>query len=188
MNSSISQEEAARALASIEGSQLAIRSSLRARRGHLHLWLWGGIWVVMALMAEIGGETTARLFPLLAAAGAIGSFLVGRAQNQAIRIPLDRRFLWAMSATILFGPTWIMTTSGFTGPKAVFAFCGLLVAQIYVIAGIWFDTYLLWLGLVIAAAMLIGLLVIPTFFWIWVAVAGGGTLIGTGVYVRYFMR
>lgn len=184
----ISPEEAARALAAIEGSQASMRASLRARRGHLHLWLWGAIWIVMALSAEIGGDATARFFPILATAGGVGSFLIGRAQNQAIRIPLDRRFLWVMSATLLFGPTWIMTTSGFTGPKAIFAFGGLLVAQIYVIAGIWFDTYLLRLGLVIAAAMLIGLLLLPAYFWIWVAIAGGGPLIGTGIYVRYFMR
>jgi hypothetical protein len=58
----------------------------------------------------------------------------------------------------------------------------------YVIAGIWFDLYLLWLGLIIAALILVGLFVFSAFFWLWIAVFGGGTLILTGVYVRYFWR
>jgi len=48
--------------------------------------------------------------------------------------------------------------------------------------------YLLWLGLVVAALVLVGLFAFPALFWWWIAGFCGGTLILTGVYVRYVWR
>jgi hypothetical protein len=58
----------------------------------------------------------------------------------------------------------------------------------YVIAGLWFDTYLLWLGLVMTAFILVGLFCFAAIFWWWIAIFGGGTLIVSGFYIRYFWR
>ena len=47
-----SKEEAAAALAAISQSQAALRSAFRAHRGHYYLWLWGLVWIAMALAAR----------------------------------------------------------------------------------------------------------------------------------------
>ena len=59
----ISPEEAARALGDIEASRAAMRTAIRTLRGHYQLWLWGGIWVVMALLVEFRGMPGLRLCP-----------------------------------------------------------------------------------------------------------------------------
>ncbi len=188
MQSSITPEEAARALQAIEVSRAAMRSAVRANRGHAHLWLWGGLWSAMGLLAQTQGVAGLRVFPWISLAGVIASVVIGVRQSSTIRLPVDRRFIGVLAASLLFGLGWILVLGGPPSPQRVFAYIGLLVAQAYVISGFWFDTYLLWLGLAVAAAILLGLFVFPAFFWIWIAVFGGGTLIATGFYVRYFMR
>lgn len=188
MHSSITPEEAARALQAIELSRAAMRTAVRANRGHAYLWLWGSLWAAMGLLAQTQGFAGIRLFPWLSLGGVIASILIGWRQSATIRLPIDRRFIGVLAASLAFGLAWISVLGGTTSPERVFAYIGLLVAQAYVFAGFWFDTYLLWLGLAVAAAMLLGLFVFPAFFWIWIAVFGGGTLIASGFYVRYFMR
>lgn len=188
MTTPITPDEAARALQAVAASQAAMRSAIRAHRGHCYLWLWGGIWMVMALLAQLRGLQGLRWFPWLGLAGFVASVAIGMIQGNRIRLPVDRRFLWVLLATLLFGLAWGAVLGIPRRAEAVFAFIGLLVAQSYLIAGLWFDSYLLWLGLAVAAAMLVGLFVFPAFFWIWIAVFGGGVLIATGFYVRYFMR
>ena len=69
--------------------------------------------------------------------------------------------------------------------KAIFAYISLVFMLCYIVAGIWFDIYLFRLGIAVTVLILVGLFCFPTYFWWWIAVFGGGTLIGTGFYVRY---
>jgi hypothetical protein len=184
----LTSEEAARALAAIATSRAAMRSAIRAHRGHYHLWLWGLIWIAMALLAEFRGLAGIRLFPWLCAAGIVGSGTLGLIQSRQIRMPVDKRFLAVLAAVILFAFLWPLVLPPPVGDKAQFAYIGLVLTLCYVIAGIWFDNYLLWLGLLVTALLIVGLLFFAAIFWWWIAIFGGGTLILTGVYVRYFWR
>jgi len=177
-----------RALAAIEASKAAMRSAVRASRGHAYLWLWGAIWIIMGLLAQFLGLTGIRWFPWVSLAGVIASLVIGMRQRTTFRLLIDRRFVGVLAATLGFGLGWVAVLGGAPSAKHLFAFIGLLVAQAYVIAGLWFDTYLLKLGLVVAATVLLGLFVFPAYFWIWIAVFGGGTLVASGFYVRYWMR
>ena len=184
----LSSEEAARALAAIQTSREAMRSAVRAHRGHYHLWLWGVIWIALALLAEFRGQGGVHLFPWLCAAGIVGSGILGIIQSSQVRAPVDRRFLAVLAAVALFAFLAPLVLHASPDDKAVFAYVGLVAMVCYIIAGIWFDLYLVWLGLVIAVLILVGLFVFSTFFWWWIAVFGGGTMILTGGYIRYFWR
>jgi hypothetical protein len=184
----ISSEEAARALAAIQTSREAMRSSIRARRGHYHLWLWGVIWIAMAMLVQFHGQAGARLLPWLCAAGIAGSAVLGFIQGRQIRIPMDRRFLGVLAAVLFFSALWPLVLRAPANSEVIFAYIGLVVMLCYVIAGIWFDTYLLWLGLLMTAFLLVGLFFFSSIFWWWVAILGGGPLIVTGFYIRYFWR
>ncbi|MEY3774118.1 MAG: hypothetical protein RLZZ129_898 [Verrucomicrobiota bacterium] len=185
----LSKEEAAAALASIRRSQTALRQAFRAHRGHWHLWLWGVIWILIALIAHFGGPPAIqRYFVLLSVAGALGSTLIGFLQGRQVRLPVDRRFLRVLAAVFLFGLIWPLVLRPVPSNEMIFAYIGLLVAQLYIVAGLWFDVYLLWLGLILAVLLLTGLAFFLPIFWIWVAVFGGGALIGGGCYVRYGWR
>ena len=73
----ITPEAAAQALRDIDSSRSMMRAAVRAHRGHLHLWLWGSIWMIIAL---ISWKETPRFWIVtewLSAAGVVGSFLIG---------------------------------------------------------------------------------------------------------------
>ncbi len=191
MSLKITPEEAGRALREVESSRAAFRRAIRAHRGHFHLWLWGGIWIAMSLLVHFQGRTGLRLLPWLVIPGFLGSTAIGFLQNRQIKVPIDRRFLAALVCLVVFGLLWPLLCGGFTGPlgdERSFAYFALLVMQIYVLAGIWFDNYLLAIGLGVSALILIGLLVFPSIFWIWFAVFCGGPVVLSGFFVRYLWR
>ena len=73
----LSPQEAASALGEIEAARAAMRRTIRAHRGHFHLWIWGVVWVAMPLTAHFGGDHRARFFPWICIAGGIASAVVG---------------------------------------------------------------------------------------------------------------
>ena len=184
----LTPEEAACALAAIQTSRETMRSAIRAHRGHYHLWLWGVIWIGMAMLAEFRGQAGIHLFPWLCVAGIAGSMALGFVQGSQIRGSVDKRFLGVLFAVILFSALWPAVLRAPYHDQALFAYLGLVAMLCYIIAGIWFDTYLVWLGLVMTAFILVGLFCFSAFFWWWIAIFGGGTLIVTGFYIRYFWR
>ena len=98
----LSPDEANAALASIQRSQAAWRRAFRAHAGYLYLWLWGVIWIIMAMTAEFGGMAGVQFLPWLGLAGGVGSALIGYLQRRQVRLPVDRRFLRVLSAVLLF--------------------------------------------------------------------------------------
>ena len=188
---SISPDDAQGALRAIEESRVAMRRAVRAHRGHLHLWLWGAIWVAMALTVHFHGERATRLFPFIVLPGVIVSIGIGIYQSRQIRSPFDKRFLGALACLLEFGALWPFVLGVGGGPSAdirVFAFIALLVMQLYVLAGIWFDNYLLAIGLGVSALILTGLFVFPQIFWLWFAICCGGPVVLSGFIVRFWWR
>ncbi len=185
----LTKAEAATALDAVRQAQASARAVFRAHCGHYHLWLWGGIWIVMALAAEFRGLAGVRLFPWLSAAGIATSAVIGFLQGRQLRQPVNRRFFGAIAALLGFAAIApaVLGVRGTTA-EIVFAYIALVVAQAYVVAGLWFDTYLTWLGLLLAGLVLAALFLFPGAFWIWIAIGCGGALIGTGFYIRYFWR
>lgn len=185
----ISKEEAARALAAVQQANAATRSAVRAHHGHLHLWLWGLVWIAMALLAHTRGLAGVRLFPWLSGAGVVGSLLIGAIQHRQVRAPVDRRFLGALGALVGFALLFpLVLHSAGAGPEAAFAYTALVVAQAYVVSGLWFGNYFTWFGLLLAALILVGFFAFPAIFWLWIAVCTGGAFLLTGCYVRFFWR
>lgn len=185
----LSKDDAAAALAAVQQSSAAARSAFRAHRGHYHLWLWGVVWIAMSLVAHFGGERAMPLMPWVSGAGTLGSVLIGYLQNAQVRSRPDRRFFGVLATVIGFAALLpLMFHVSHVSSEMIFAYTALIVAQAYVISGLWFDTYLVWFGLLLAVLILLGLLVFVSIFWLWIAVCTGGAYIATGFYVRYFWR
>lgn len=185
----LTKEEAAAALAAVARSQEALRQAFRAQHGHYYLWLWGIVWILMALSAHLGGQAAIqRYFPLLCLGGGAASCLIGLWQRRVVRVPVDRRFMSVLAALLGFGLLWPFLLRPAPGSERIFTYISLIVAQFYIVAGIWFDSYLVWLGLILAVLLVTGFVFFLPVFWLWIAFCGGGALILGGFYVRYFWQ
>ena len=188
MPASVTTKEAAAALAEVEQARAAMRRVVRDHRGHLHLWIWGAVWVAMPLTAQLGGDRAARFFPAICAVGGLLSMVAGFTQSRRIRLPVNARFLGVLAALLGFAALFPFVLGAQPTVRAVYAYVCLVAMQAYVVAGLWTDTYLLWAGLLVTVLVLAGVVLFPAIFWIWMAVCGGGTLIATGFYVRHGWR
>jgi hypothetical protein len=183
----ISPEEAARALGEIEASRAAMRTAIRGIRGPYQLWLWGGIWVVIALLAEFHRLNLLNINLWLILPGWVATFLIIVWSKAKIRSPVNKRFLGVLVAILVFTFIWPMVLGYPANAKNCFAYGALVPMFCLIVTGIWFDLYCFWIGLLISALILVGLFIFPALFW-WCVVLCGGTMIGTGIYVRYFWR
>jgi hypothetical protein len=184
----LSPQEAAAALAQVDDVRVTMRRIIRAHRGHYHLWIWGAAWVAMPLLAHFKGDYASHHFGWICLVGGVASAWVGFTQSAQIRMPSNLRFLGVLGALLAFGALFPFVLHARPEPKMLYAYTCLIAMQAYVIAGVWTDSYLLWLGVFVTGLVLVGFFFFPGIFWLWMAVFGGGSLIATGFYVRHFWR
>lgn len=182
-------QEASTALAEVEQARLTMRRIIREHRGHQQLWLWGLMWIAMPLAVQFRGETAMRWFPAACLLAGIVSGALGFIQSRQIRAPVNFQFLGVIGALFVFGVLFpFVLHAPVNDGKSIYAYACLVVMQGYVVAGLWTDSYLLWVGLLITGLILVGYFWLPGIFWLWMAGFGGGTLVLTGFYVRHFWR
>ena len=184
----ITREEAALSLAQIKASQNAMRQAIQSYRGHVYLWIWGTCWMAMAVLRMLDTPGFYIRGNWLGLAGILASFAVSFSQSRKLRGTIDRRFVAVCASILVFGyGVWPLFFHVFRTFDLGFGYQELLFMQIYIVAGIWFDNSLLWVGLVVSAVTLVGLLVFPAFFWVAMLVSGA-TLVASGFYVRHSWR
>jgi hypothetical protein len=188
MHPSPNRDEAAALLAEVDSARAAMRHAIRAHRGHLHLWIWGAAWVAMPLTVHFGGSEAGRFFPWICLAAGTASVATGFTQGRQVRTPVNFRFLGVLAAVLGFAALFPFVLQASFDLRTSYAYACLVAMQTYVVAGLWTDTYLLWLGIAVTVLILIGLLLFPSVFWLWMAAFGGGPLIATGFYVRHCWR
>ena len=195
MNSPLSADQSAQMLDSIKQSRAAMRRAIRAHRGHWYLWTWGVIWIGFALLGHLLGSNALPYTIGLSLIGILASCIIGFVQSRQIRAPVDKRFLAAFGALMGFGyVVWpsVLWPLVFTSPESpdtfirLFAYYSLIWMQAYILAGIWFDSILLWIGTSISCLILLGVFFFSAFFWFWFAAFAAVPLILSGFYVRYF--
>jgi hypothetical protein len=179
----ISSEEAAQSLRDIEVSRLAMRRAIMANRGPYQLWIWGIAWMAMAVMRGLNHPRFWVPILWISCAGIVCSIVIGIAQSGRFRAKLDKRFIAVCATLLVFGYGIWPTFSQFRTYDSAYAYQTVLWMQIYIVGGIWFDTFLLWVGIVVTALMLGGFLVFPAYFWI-AAFLSGVTLFASGFYIR----
>jgi hypothetical protein len=73
----LSQLHAAQLLDSINQSRTAMRAAIRAYSGHWYLWLWGVIWLGMALLGQFLGIAAMPFLYGLVLIGLAATALIG---------------------------------------------------------------------------------------------------------------
>lgn len=181
----ITQADAAEALR-LAGEAEARSHTLRGYQSSApHLILWGGIYAAGYLVSQFAPERAGTAWLGLVIAGSAGSaglaqFDKSKAQshgiNWAILLGLFATFLALITATVL-----IMRPSD---PRQMAAFIPIVVAAGYIVLGVGVGARLVVAGVALGALTLIGYFAFPAWFFLWMAVLGGCTLIGSGLWLR----
>jgi hypothetical protein len=153
-------------------------------RGAPHLVLWGVIWMLGYGFAGVFPESAWLIWMVLWGCGLLGSYLIGRAAGSTnAHVRSNWRLLASGAALFAF----VMATYAVMAPQnsAQFgAFPPLIIAFIYMLAGIWGGVRWMIAGLVVGTLTLIGYVFLREHFMLWMAAVGGGALILTGAWMR----
>jgi hypothetical protein len=183
----ISAEQAAQALKEADATE---RRSFEAYSYSLaapYCFIWGLVWLL--------GYGAEALFPrehpawmwmgwwwmVISMAGALASVLIGRRQNA--RRPGKS---WRMG--VLFGIMWLFSFFLFAiwhpTDIQIGAYFPLLFSAIYAAVGLWLGLRYILVGVFMAVSTLAAYFTLREYFFHWMALVGGGSLLLTGLWMR----
>ncbi len=175
------REEASALLADVAGMEKRTKEFLIYSRISQSFILWGGIWFV--------GYASTYFFP--PEAGwiwiALNLFGVVASAAMAARVKRDHgHFQWRLPATVLtfigFGMLW-MTLGHFSWREQT-AFWPTLFSFALILFGMWVGRAFIVAAVVLTTLTLVGYVFSGEYYYPWMAVVGGGTLIGIGLWLR----
>lgn len=178
----LSRDQAQDALRDIQQAERRSFSAYGYKSAAPYLILWGALWIIGYGATDLTPHISGAVWGGITIAGSIASALLGMRGGGARR-PFSWRIFFSWIAAIFFICA-IFTVLKPSAGAQVGAVIPLLVACSYVIMGIWIGTRLAIAGIIIAALTLFGFFFIPVHFALWMAVVGGITLIGTGLWLR----
>lgn len=150
-----------------------------------HLFLWGCVWILGYTLAYVQPRFAAMTWLVLDVVGFAGSTLIGR--RSAARRGWAIGVAWRYAATFVTVSAFIMATYVVLQPQssAQFgAFPALIIAALYVGLGIWRGLRWALAGIALGALTVGGYLWLTPYFLPWMALAGGGTLLLAGFWLR----
>jgi len=201
----ISKEQARESLSQIEEAAERTKKMMACSGGDAIFILWGFIWVLGYLGTHFLLQNASWprlmgagwLWSVLVVAGVIITLVMVRRHmpvRSSVRSRLGKRisrFWWLLFAYFY---VWMVMLHPFievNGPgeaAALYIHLSAVAATVamfaYVVVGLWLDHFMIWIGLGVTALTVLGLFLLQPYFCVWMAVAGGGTLIGTGLTIR----
>jgi hypothetical protein len=197
----ITQEQARDELNEIELTIERTRKKIASGSMGPIVMVWGVVWMLgyfaMYLFEPRGGEPSQYphfsliltiIWMVLIMTGVGTSYFIG-AVKSATRSPSSRRMGWFWFFLFIYADLWMVLLWPWNHYQ-MHAFAAVLVMFAYIVMGLWFDSILLWVGLAVTSLIMVGFYVFlfkPT-FWLWMAVLVGGSLAGTGFYIRRAWR
>lgn len=165
--------------------------------------VWGIVWFIGGIATHLipgftngdaqTGIMIGSVWLVLVAAGMIASYRIGRS-SMPTRSPFGKSIGMLWWFLYVFVDLWIALLFPFIrieGQHASHMFwthMGAIAATVpmfaYVVFGLFFERYMVWIGLGVTALMLIGVYLLEPYFYLWMAFVGGGALAGTGLMVR----
>ncbi len=196
----ISREEAQASLSQVQDVVERTKKMIAYGGGDVLFVIWGVIWVMGYLGTHFlssAGMPWARmihwLWIVLVLSGIIISVIVGR-RNMSVKSPVGKRlglFWFLLYAYVNIGIVLMSPFIKVQGAEesAMFwvrygAIAAIVPMFAYVVMGLWLDNFMVWIGLGVTALTVFGVYLLQPYFYVWMAVTGGGTLIGTGFFIR----
>ncbi len=182
---SLTPHEAADALRDIETTKRRSASARSYKSTSPFLILWGLIWIVGYGTTELAPRFTNPVWLGATVVGIIASTIIGmrvKAGGGAAR-KFDWRIFTVWAASLVFLNAIFVVIGPVSGAQ-IGAVIPLGIAWAYVALGAWAGPRIMIIGVVLGVLTLVGHFEWPQHFAGWMAVVGGGTLIGTGFWLR----
>jgi hypothetical protein len=194
--------EAARAsLAEIDSVNQSIRHAIAAGISAPLLILWGAIWIICFTTEQFLPHWSQKVWFGLTGLGMVVSLLSGLFLHSPVKIngssPLLSRMGIAWLILFAYAALWVWFLGPWEIPHRGYdqlfdrksgAYICTVCMFAYVLMGLWLDRFLLVLGASVTVLTFVGYQYVPNYFYIWMAVTGGGSLMFTGLFIRKFWR
>ena len=184
----VDRKEAGALLNDIAGIENRVRELLIYARVSDYLFIWGVIWIVGSVASQFLGVGHVRnmwlvldAIGLLATAGTAGYRVHQRSGAGPTGFVIARAAISVFAFTA-FGTLWIHLTDMGWREQVTFwpSFMGFMLFTI----GLWSGRSIAIAGAVIFALALLGYAFAGDYINLWMAAAGGGTMIAIGVWLR----
>ncbi len=203
----ISKQQAQDSLNQIKNVTVQTRRKTAASSAGPILIIWGAIWFVAYLgtylsyfvewkgyQLKIGDHfsasfgITSLIWSVLVVIGVAASWLIST-RKAPTRSAHNKRLGFTWLILFLYSNVWLLLLTPWNEYQ-INAFVASLPMFAYIIMGLWMDKLLLWLGVVVTLLIIAGFFLFHfhPLFWLWMAVLGGGTLAGTGLYIHIRWR
>jgi quinol-cytochrome oxidoreductase complex cytochrome b subunit len=193
----ITPEEARASLAEIDRIALLTRQMI-ARGGSAPIViLWGVIWMIGYATMQFFPEAPRWFWLILDVVGIAGSIRFGRwSRKSPVKFANGGRIGISWLILFAFAVIWL-TILGPWDPNAhrlanyapdldrkIAAYWATVPMFAYVLMGLWLDRFFVWLGALVTLATLGGYFFLANYFFLWMAVIGGGSLVVSGLFIR----
>jgi len=190
----ISHEDALESLHLIHDTATKTRRAVAAGYAGNLLILWGSVWFAAFVGVHLAPHRAGLVWSVLDGLGVIGTVLVCRkwpirSSMMGSRLsPAARRMIVFWLALFAYATLWVVLLRPANG-MLLGTFLVTVAMLGYVVIGLWSgSSFLVWLGLIVTGLALCGYCLIPAYLNLWMALTGGGALLGTGLYVRIRWR
>jgi hypothetical protein len=185
----LSPSEAEEALDIIQTMALRTRRSIASGGTYNTLIVTGIVWLIGFTCTQfLQGEIVMYIWIGLSILGGIVGTVLGIRIGKRVRspgtAPMAKRIGLFWTLLILFGIAFIAIAQPTDG-KQVAVLVILLIMLGQMAMGLVFSFSSTWWALPIAALALAGYYFLPGFFYLWMAVLGGGGMIALGLHIRY---
>lgn len=186
----LTPEEAREALAAIEATTRKMRRMVAYGGMPYYLIIWGLVWVFGFSISHFAANSAMVGWAWLALdlLGLLSTFYVSFRIARTINYPQGAMVGWLWIVLLFYAALIVY----FAQPRTVEQI-GLLFSLFamlgYVLTGILFRSrFMAYLGLTVTLFILIGYLFLSGFYYLWMAVLGGGSLVAAGVYILWAWR
>lgn len=171
--------------------EITEQSRLKIAESYPYFFLWGLIWFVGYLASiVIPGRNIGIMWLVLVIFGFIGSALIenGNGRKAGPNPTLLKKLGWLSllmwTVAVLFFFLFFEVYRGFFKLNLINAYWPFQIGVIYLANSIFFGRQLVIVGCWLILSALVSLLIPFPFFFIWLALAGGGGLLFTGYIFR----
>jgi hypothetical protein len=196
----ISKQEASESLAQIEDALTQTRRAIGQGSSSTRLILWGIIWALGYSFSQFAPHRAQTLWLCLVAIGILSSWNWRARSQPPLPSAGGSRIGLGWLVIFVYAVFWLILLHLDTQPgqpglhlqsmsgRQTAAFFATVPMFAYVLGGLWLGRFFVWLGAAVTLLTVVGYFLLPDWFFLWMAITGGGSLIVAGLYIRRFWR